>query len=147
MVIKFLTINAKGLSHPAKRSSLWKLAIETQCDVLWVQEMHFKISSLPLCSHSPFPHIFAANATSKKRDVLMAIKATLLYQLHNSILDPAGRYIILACSPNNSIYTLVNVYAPKVHQTRFLRKLKRKIDNKFLIPKTKSRHLSIYKIN
>lgn len=128
MPIKFLTINTKGLNHPAKRSSLWKLAKESHCDILCVQETHFKASSPPNCSNSQFPHIFTASTNSKKRGVLIAVNSSITFELHDKVLDHEGRYIILICSLNNSLFTLGNVYAPNVHQISFLRKLKRKID-------------------
>lgn len=95
-----LSLNAIGLNHPAKRASLWNTALAHNSDVLCVQETHFRSDGPPLCQHKYFPHMFKANFTKKKREVMIAIKDTVTFQLHHSILDPNGRYIVLICSIN-----------------------------------------------
>lgn len=127
MTIKILTINAKGLNHPAKRSSLWKLAEESTCDILCVQETHFQASNPPRCTHKNFNTTFSACASTKKKGVLVAIKNMLTFQLHTCTTDQDGRYIILVCSINDAVYTIVTVYTPNTQQLRFLRKLHKKV--------------------
>lgn len=54
---------------------------------------------------------------------MIALRDTLDFQQLEVSIDPEGRFIILVCSINKQIFTLINVYAPNVHQIRFLRKV------------------------
>lgn len=47
MAKKILALNKKGLNHPAKRSSLWHTARQSHCNILFIQETHFKESAVP----------------------------------------------------------------------------------------------------
>ena len=122
MALNFLTLNTKGLNHPAKRRSLWKDALQNKCDILCVQETHFALHS-----HPKFPHLYMANAEVKKRGVMVAVRDSVAFHLHDIITDPQGRYLILVCTINSIIYTVVNVYAPNVRQTRFFHKIMKKV--------------------
>lgn len=62
-----------------------------------------------------------------KKRVLIAVKDTVTFQPHQVTLDPNGWYIILTCTINNVNYTLINIYAPNVHQMRFLKHLTQSI--------------------
>ena len=64
-----------------------------------------------------------ASGKKKRKGVLIAIHQSLSYQLHDSIIDPKGRYIILQCIIDNRNFTLVNLYAPNVHQMAFIRSI------------------------
>lgn len=127
MTITFLTINARGLNHPAKRRSMWLEAIQNKADVICVQETHFKKQAQPNCSHPKFPHVFFASTDAKKKGVLTAIKDTVAFSLHSEVKDVQGRYHILICNINNTNYTVVNVYAPNTRQTRFLHRLMKQV--------------------
>lgn len=127
MTITFLTMNVRGLNHPAKCRSLWKEATQNNCDILCAQETHFNIHAQPSCSNPKFPHIFFASADTKKRGVLTAVRDTVAFHLNKEISDPRGRYHVLICDINSTTYTVVNVYAPNVHQTRFLHRILKKI--------------------
>lgn len=94
MAIKFLSINTKGLNHPVKRKSLWKEALTNKCDILCdilsAQETHFCNVSTPLCKHRNFPYTFSANAESKSRGVITAIRDSVAFILHTEYKDPQG---------------------------------------------------------
>lgn len=127
MSINVLTINVKGLNHPAKRASLWKTMLSHGSDVLCVQETHFAQDATPICQHKSFPHIYKAYFSWKQRGILIAIRDTVSFQQHSCTLDPEGRYIIIVCTIDNVVYTLVNLYAPNRRQTKFLKATLKKI--------------------
>lgn len=121
MPLNILSLNAKGLNHPAKRHSLWLTAEKMQSDILCIQETHLLPSSTTLCTNSKFPQIYHATYSTKKRGVLIAIKKDVEFHLLQCISDPNGRYIILICTINKTTYTILNVYAPNSQQMKFLR--------------------------
>lgn len=127
MSINFLSVNANGLNHPAKWSSLWKTELSDGCDILCVQETHFTLDKAPQCAHKNFPHIFKADYMCKQRGVLIAVRDSLTFTLLKCYSDPEGRYIILVCTLDNVTYTLVNIYAPNVIKMKFHKRVLKKI--------------------
>lgn len=111
MTINFLTNNAKGLNHLAKKALLWKTALSHGSDVLCMQETHFAQYATPHYQHKSFPHIYNACYSRKQRGVQIAIRDAVSFQLQTCILDPEGRFIILVCLIDNVTYTIVTVYA------------------------------------
>lgn len=130
MPINCLSINARGLNHPAKRLSMWKEATTHKADVLCVQETHFQLTKAPSCSHKDYPHVYMACTPEKKKaGVLIALRNTVSFQQKDIVLDPNGRYIILKGDINSKPYTLVSLYAPNTHQSRFINRLFKKIQH------------------
>lgn len=118
-----MSYNVIDLNSPYKRRALWKTAMDLQCDILSVQEMHFSNIKTPKCSHVRFPHVFTANDTAKRNGVLIAIKDTITFSLLQEHIDPQGSFIILVAEINHSTYTLVNLYAPNIKPLKFIRKV------------------------
>lgn len=99
---------------------MWKEARQFKCDA---QETHFSNMAPPKCSNKHFPHIFSANADSKKRGVLTAIRDRVSFHLHEEIKDTQRCYIILICDLNSTMYTIANIYAPNSNQISFFNKI------------------------
>lgn len=127
MPFKVTSLNAKGLNHPGKRHSLWSDTRMLHCDVLCVQETHFSQTQAPSSSHKNFPHLFMANTPTKTKGALIAVKDTVALKLMNLHTDTQGRFIILVCEINNTVYTLVNLYVPNTGQISFLNKIWEKV--------------------
>lgn len=125
MPLNFLSLNVNGLNHPAKRHSLWKTVQALHSDIICIQETHLLSADLRLCTNSLSPHIYHASYATKTRGVIIAIRDKVYFQPSNVTLDPEGRYIILVCSINKTTYTLINLNAPNVHQTKFISKVLR----------------------
>lgn len=122
---KLLSLNAKGLNHPAKRASFWRTA-RNLSDIICIQETPFKNPAEPHCTNKNFTHVYQASGPTKKNGIIIAIKNTIAFTLHNNIIDVEGRYLTLDCTLHNTTYTIVNVYAPNTKQIRFLSKLMKK---------------------
>lgn len=128
MPLNCLSLNVKGLNHPAKRFSLWSEGIRSKADIIGAQETHFQSDRTPKCQHAKYPHVFLSSASAKKRGVMLAIADSVSFTASQVVTDTHGRYIILLCFIDNCPYTIVNVYAPNTRQLRFLRKLWVKIN-------------------
>lgn len=125
--IKITTINAKGLYSPQKRNMLWKEAILQKIYILCMQETHFLNIKPPKRHHIAFLHYFFANADKKCKGVMIAICNTLSLQLLQVGSDPNCRFLILSAIIDNQNHTIVNLYAPNTHQTKFYTRLMHKI--------------------
>lgn len=122
MLLTVISLNAKGLNHPAKRHSLWQTAEKLGGDIICVQETHLTQMSANLCYNNKYAHIYRTNYTSKKRGVLIVIKRDTDFQPLQELYDPNGRFLILICTVNGVKYTILNLYAPNSRQTNFIRK-------------------------
>lgn len=58
---------------------------------------------------------------------MIAVKDTVAFTLHEEIIGPAGRCIILICDINSTKLMLFNVYVPNTHQIKFLNSLFRQM--------------------
>lgn len=65
MGFKMMSINVKGLNHPANI---------TQADIVCVQETHFHLNATPKCSHKDFPQFFSTHCFEEK-----AIKRSVVF--------------------------------------------------------------------
>lgn len=100
MSINFLSLNVKGLNSPFKREALRRQALSKKVDILFIQKTHlFSLKDHHFTSNK-FPHVFSANATSKKRGVLIAVKDNIDFQKVELHLDPDGHDVILLCTIN-----------------------------------------------
>lgn len=72
-------------------------------------------------THKNYPHILLSSTQEKKRGVLLAIKDSVDFHLKLSILDKEGRFIIVTGGFNFMPLTIATIYAPNMHQVRFLR--------------------------
>lgn len=119
-MVKFLSINAKGLNSAFKRHALFKETQTTRAEVLFVQETHFIHTKHPHLYFQHYPQIFMANSESKRKGVLIAIYECVNFQHDQTIIDPEGRFLILLCKLDTIPFTLVNIYAPNSGQVKFL---------------------------
>lgn len=118
MALKILSLNVRGLKSPFKRNASRKEAQSHRADILLIQETHFASTKDQFFQTKLFPHVFYANAPSKNRRVLVAVKDTVNREVEVHT-DPNGRYIILLGSFNEQLCTIVNVYGPNVNQIQF----------------------------
>lgn len=78
---------------------------------------------LPLLVQINTSLIYTHTLFHLKKRVPIKVKNMVTFQLKQITLDPNGWYIILVCTINKVDYTLVNIYAPTVHQMQFFHRL------------------------
>lgn len=54
---------------------------------------------------------------------MVAIRDSVAFELHAEIVDPQGRYLLLACLLNSTPFTIVAAYVPNTGQLSFFTKL------------------------
>uniref|UniRef100_A0A8C5MKJ5 exodeoxyribonuclease III n=1 Tax=Leptobrachium leishanense TaxID=445787 RepID=A0A8C5MKJ5_9ANUR len=119
-MLKVISYNVKGLNAPVKRHSLAAEVQRLKSDVVCLQETHFKRLAHPLLKIRNFNTQYHATGPTRAKGVSILISSNVVFQLHSKISDPRGRYLILICSLNHKIYTLVNVYSPNTEQLSFI---------------------------
>uniref|UniRef100_A0A8C5QV12 exodeoxyribonuclease III n=1 Tax=Leptobrachium leishanense TaxID=445787 RepID=A0A8C5QV12_9ANUR len=121
--MKIISLNVKGLNIPHKRHSLYTDINSEKPDVICLQETHFKHSLYTPQYLTQYHSTFK----TKARGVTLLIHNRVAFQMHRILKDPKGRYIILVCTINSRIYTLVSIYAPNAAQSQFLSQVLQKV--------------------
>lgn len=120
MPLKVMSLNSKGLNSPIKRAALLREARSLKADIIFAQETHFAANKCPRLNFQHFSHLYLANGLKNACGVFIAIKNSVAFRHICIIPDPQGQYIILICELNQTVFTLVNLYAPNTKQRRFL---------------------------
>lgn len=68
MAFKIVSINARGLNTPQKRSALLKEAITQKADILLVQETHFALNKTPQFKLKNYHQLLLASNSKKKME-------------------------------------------------------------------------------
>uniref|UniRef100_A0A8C5M4Y7 Reverse transcriptase domain-containing protein n=1 Tax=Leptobrachium leishanense TaxID=445787 RepID=A0A8C5M4Y7_9ANUR len=121
--MKIFSLNVKGLNIPHKRHSLYTDINSERPDIICLQETHFKHSAFPRLYLPQYTTQFHATSPTKTKGVSILIQNRIAFSLIHKVVDPNGRFIILTCSLNHIVYTIVNVYSPNDSQLPFLNKV------------------------
>lgn len=92
-------------------------------DIIFAQESHFSDSKQHRLKYHQYPHVYLANASTKRGSVLIAVGEHINFFCSQVIPDSNGRYLRLLCTLNTVQFTLVNIYTPNKVLIRFLRSL------------------------
>ena len=123
--IKLLSVNAKGLNIPEKRTKFLNEFHKQKANIICIQETHFKSDKIPKFHDMRYPTAFhASNTEGKTKGVSILISNRTPFQVQDTMLDPGGRYIFIKGKLENHPMTIANVYAPNSRQVTFFRKIK-----------------------
>uniref|UniRef100_A0A8C5PII9 exodeoxyribonuclease III n=1 Tax=Leptobrachium leishanense TaxID=445787 RepID=A0A8C5PII9_9ANUR len=125
--MKVITFNVKGLNMPVKRHSLYRDLRAHDADIVCLQETHFRRLDHPKLYTPQYLTQYHSTFKTKARGVTLLIHNRVAFQMHRILKDPKGRYIILVCTINSRIYTLVSIYAPNAAQSQFLSQVLQKV--------------------
>lgn len=64
--LKLISINAKGLNLPEKRSQLLLTMKRNQADIIFIQETHFRTDSIPKLKNMNYPETYHSTTPSSK---------------------------------------------------------------------------------
>lgn len=84
--LKVYSLNTKGLNIPEKRSSVLAEVHRHRAQVVFLQETHFKLGSIPRLSNSRFPEVFHATcADSKTKGVSILLAKSFVFHLTDQV--------------------------------------------------------------
>lgn len=123
-LLKIVSLNAKGLNTPEKRSKLLLTMYRSKADIIFLQETHFRSNATPKLQNYRYPTAYhATNPLHKSKGVSILIARSCPFQITDSLIDVEGRYLILKGSLLNRKFTLANIYAPNLRQVPFFKKI------------------------
>ena len=125
--------NVRGLAEKSKRNTIFQHLKKTHKGILFLQETHSTVSVERKWKGEFGGEIFYSHGTSGSKGVETLVPKYINFDVHTTISDPDGRFILLEANINQETYVLCNVYAPTkdkvLDQQRVLEKLKNVIEN------------------
>lgn len=126
--IKIISLNARGLNIPEKRSQLLLSMHKNKADIVFLQETHFRTSSIPKLSNYRFPtSIHASNNSTKSKGVSLLFAKNCPFHVTDTCIDSEARYLFVKGTLHGKRLTLANIYAPNTKQVPFFRSTLRKL--------------------
>ena len=155
--ILIITLNMNGLNAPTKRHRLTEWIQKQKQYICCLQETHFRPRDTYGLKVRGWKNIFHANGNQKKAGVAILISEKIDFKIKNVTRDKEGHYIMIKESNQEEDINIINIYAPNIGASQYIRKLltaiKEEIDSNIkrvgdfytsLTPKDRS---SIQKIN
>ena len=128
--IHVCSLNCQGLAAKDKRQRVYLWMKNQQCNVMFIQESHFTENIQSDIQKEFKGQIIFNHGNSQSRGVAILIKDHLNAKIIDVYKDEDGRLIVANVEIEESIYTLVNVYAPNIPRIRnsFFKKVKTSIE-------------------
>ena len=109
----FLSLNVRGLRDNKKRTKvLYWLENVKKSDIIFLQETHSSPEVETIWFKNWPGKCFFSHGSTNSRGVLILIKDTSVYSIHDCKTDNEGRYIILDITIDDYRVTLGNIYGP-----------------------------------
>lgn len=127
---KIISLNARGLNLPEKRSQVLLSLHRNKADIVFLQETHFKTNSIPKLSNQRFPiALHATNHEAKTKGVSILIAKQCQFQITDTYVDGEARFIFVKGILHGKRVTLANIYAPNAGQVVFFRATLQKLSS------------------
>ena len=111
-VFKLVSLNVKGMSNFQKRRTMFTWCRKRKAGIIFLQETHSTVITETQWKNEWGAEIITSHGSSNARGVAILIKAGFDCSIHQQILDPMGRYIIVKAVVQDKTYVLINIYAP-----------------------------------
>lgn len=116
--------NVNGLNIPEKRAKLLKEVKKALPSIVFLQEKHFKSEHVPKFTDNIYTEMYhSTNPLAKTTGVSILINKNSPFKLHQQLIDPEGRYLLLKGDWAGAPITLANVYFPNTAHIPFCRKI------------------------
>lgn len=119
--IKLVSLNVNGMNNPVKRSKVLAKLKKEKAQVLFLQETHLPQQEHEKLKRFGFRNTFYSSyRPSQKRGVAILITNAVQFECLKEVRDNEGRFVLIKGKLENSMVTMINVYAPpRKHQMFF----------------------------
>ena len=135
--ILIITLNVNGLNTPTKRHRLAEWIQKQDPYICYLQETHFRPRDTYRLKVRGWKKIFHANGNQKKTGVAILISDNTDFKIKIITRDKEGHYMMIKGSIQQEDITIVNIYAPNIGATQYLRQMltaiRGKIDSNTII--------------
>ena len=119
--ISIITLNVNGLNAPTKRHRLAEWIQKQDPYICCLQETRFRPKDTCRLKVRGWKNIFHANGKQKKAGVAILISDKTDLKIKKITIDKEGYYIMIKGSIQEEDITIVNVYAPNIGTTQYIR--------------------------
>ena len=121
--IWIITLNVNGLNVPTKRYRLAEWIQKEDPYICCLQETHFRPRETHRLKVKAWKKIFHANGNQKKAGVAILISDKIDFKIKTVTRDKEGHYIMIKESIQKEDITIINVYAPNIGATQYIRQM------------------------
>lgn len=126
--IKILSVNCQGIGMLPKRTDVLNYIKERECQIYCLQDTHFNPGEDEKRVRSRWNNdCYFSSYKSNARGVAILFAKNFEYQVHRSVSDPNGNFLILDISVCNNRFTLASVYGPNIDNPDFFQSVSEKI--------------------
>ena len=126
-----LSLNTKGIRGYTKRQKILTYVDKQNPDIIFLQETHSTKEIEAIWKKKGKSDMFFSHGSNNSKGVLTLIKNDLDFQLVSKAIEDGGRYIILKAIVQQTLFLLVNIYAPDKEKQKvpFFENLKKLIES------------------
>ena len=121
--LSIITLNINGLNVPAKRQRLAEWIQKQDPYICCLQETHLKTRGTYRLKVKGWKKIFHANRDQKKAGVAIFISDKIDFKTKSVKRDKEGHYIMIKGSIQKEDVTIINMYAPNIGATLYVRQM------------------------
>uniref|UniRef100_H3ALZ8 Endonuclease/exonuclease/phosphatase domain-containing protein n=1 Tax=Latimeria chalumnae TaxID=7897 RepID=H3ALZ8_LATCH len=122
-LLKIITWNVKCINGPLKRYRVLSQLADLKCNIALLQETHLNDTEAAKLNK----RVYSSTFDSKSRGISILIGKQVPWVHHEAISDKEGRYVVIRGFLYNQDYTIVNMYAPNLHQAPFIAEITKMI--------------------
>ena len=119
---KSVTVNVQGIRNKVKRNSVFEWLKNKNVDICLLQETHCHLRKESKIWEKEWGgKCLWSFGTNRSKGCAVLFKNNFIHKYENVLIDPNGRYIIfdLICN-NDTVYKIVNIYAPTTEYERVM---------------------------
>ena len=119
--ISIITLNVNGLNTPTKRHRLSDWIQKEDPYICYLQETHIRPQETSRLKVRGWKNIFHAKGKQRKAGVAILIADKIDLKIKKITRDKEGHYIMIEGSIEEEDLTVVNIYAPNIGTTQYIR--------------------------
>lgn len=127
--LKIVSLNVKGLNHPAKRRKVLEYLAKTKGDVMVLQETRLSKEDAARIKANWVGHVACSPAIAKKRGVITLIDKNSHITIEGVQHDEDGRVLITHLKKGGEKLHLINIYGPNLDDPTFWDSISARIED------------------
>lgn len=120
---RFISWNVRGVGNATKANKIMTHLQQLKGDVFFLQETHLRNKEIMRLKRNWIGNMYHSKFNAKARGTAILIRNNVLFEQHNIVADPDGRFILVSGNLQGSLVTLASVYGPNWDDDSFITKL------------------------
>uniref|UniRef100_A0A3Q1BIE9 exodeoxyribonuclease III n=1 Tax=Amphiprion ocellaris TaxID=80972 RepID=A0A3Q1BIE9_AMPOC len=117
--LNFISVNARGLNIPHKRTTVLEFLCRENVDFAVIQESHLLRRDSGRLANKHYHPIASSSAATKSKGVMVLCKCKLKFDFIDSWVDDAGRIAIAKICMDGKNIALISAYSPSTFHASF----------------------------